>query len=123
MASLENKCNTKYDALADTIRQLLEDGLATSSDSASDANFGTGGVSEASDGDDKRLQEALASIEAAQTTFGSLQKELESLISKLDDKPSLDQVKALLGSSNQATRIALRPTRPCNWRLVTSTRA
>lgn len=91
VASLENKCNTKYDALADTIRQLREDGLATSSDS-------TGSVSEASDGDDGRLEEALASIEAAQTTMGSLQNELESLISKLDDKPSLDQVKALLGS-------------------------
>ena len=98
VASLENKCNTKYDALADTIRQLREDGLATSSDSASDANFGTGSVSEASDGDDGRLEEALASIEAAQTTMGSLQNELERLISKLDDKPSCDQVKALLGS-------------------------
>ena len=97
VASLENKCNTKYDALADTIRQLREDGLAPSSDSASDANFGTGSVSEASNGDG-RLQEALASIEAAQTTMGSLQNELERLISKLDDKPSCDQVKALLGS-------------------------
>ena len=98
VVSLENKCNTKYDALADTIRRLREDGLATSSDSASDANIGTGSVSEASDGDDGRLEEALASIEAAQTTMGSLQNELERLISKLDDKPSCDQVKALLGS-------------------------
>lgn len=98
VTSLEDKYNANHDALADTIRQLREDGLVTSSDSASDANIGTGSVSEASDGDDGRLQEALTSIEAAQTAIGSLQNELERLISKLDDKPSLDQVKALLGS-------------------------
>ena len=89
VASLEDKYNQQYDVLANDISQLREDGFVFS-------NLSTG--SEPSGGNDGRLQEALTSIEAAQTTIGSLRNELEDLISKLDDKPTLEQVKALLGS-------------------------
>ena len=56
-------------------------------------------TSEVSEGnDDGQLQEALCAVEAAQTTISSLQSDMEDLISKLDEKPSVDQVKALLVS-------------------------
>ena len=119
MATLGDRCNQNHDA----IRQLREDGFATASEGGSDTCISTtstsnSSTSEASEADDDgRFKEALCAIEAAQTTISSLQNDMEDLIAKLDEKPSVDQVKALLVSveasykdhfaSHEALRLAI----------------
>ena len=95
MATLGDRCNQNHDA----IRQLREDGFATASEGGSDSCTSSSSTSEASEADDDgRFKEALCAVEAAQTTISSLQNDMEDLIAKLDEKPSVDQVKALLVS-------------------------
>jgi len=88
LASLEDKCNESQSALVDAMRKLGVDGFTCGATS----NI----AGEASEGSDVLVQEALCSVEVAQATVSSLQKELEGLVSKLDDKPSLDEIKALM---------------------------
>jgi len=90
LASFEDKCNESQSALVDAMPKLGVDGFTCGTPSNS--------AGEASEGNDVLVQEALRSVEVAQATVSSLQKELEGLVSKLNDKPSLDEIKALIVS-------------------------
>jgi len=98
MATFGDICNQNHDATADAMRQLREDGFASASEGGSDSCTSTSSIGDVFEGDDGQLQEALSAVEAAQTAISSLQNDMGDLISKLDEKPSVEQVKALLVS-------------------------
>jgi len=98
--SLGSQCSSNHSSAVESIRQLRENmgGFAAASrDNTSTA------VADP-DGNDSRLQEALAIVDASQAAIKSLEHELEALVSKLSEKPDLAQVKGMIESLEASNR-------------------